>query len=108
MASFTNLRHRANLSDVAAAQAASPNFRTMFDLTATFLNQSVPHRTSLRTDYRARWAAAAADYAPWLAPNGIAIGFFLGDELVTSGLHFAELEKYASARALSAGHHLHE
>jgi hypothetical protein len=97
MANFTNLRHRANLSDMAAARAASPQFRTMFDLTSTFVNTSVPAHFSLRTDYRKQWAAASAEYAKFLAPAGPAIGFFLGDELVTNGLPFASLEEYADA-----------
>jgi hypothetical protein len=94
MSAFTNLAFANNALE--AITNKQHHIDSLLKVEGIFLNTSTRWQFTLRTDYQARWAAAAVGFQALLA-NGSAIGFFLGDELLWNGLSFTDMGKCASA-----------
>jgi hypothetical protein len=92
-APFSNIFQASSLESALAAHAAG--LQSLLLVYDTFF-MGAPSRTILIPNWEARWAAQAAEVAPFIS-NGTLLGFNLGDELVWNCLAPANLSIVANA-----------
>ena len=102
MQGFTNLAF-CNASPLSSASStartyAAVGIQCLFDLENSFLMQLPNRSRALRHNHSAIWAELRQPLCDLIEAK-IALGFFLGDEIVSAGLWWGDMDYYA----LSAG-----
>lgn len=93
MAGFTNIAFCDAVPNATAAPHAS-GIACLFQLEPLFLRKQPNGSLALRPDYNDEWGRVGPAMCAEVTA-GRALGFFLGDELVSSGLWFGSLGTYA-------------